>query len=86
MKVGGDVFLDSADGKVTFTAAGAVRFPGADIAGQLSMRGAQLTHADKNGDVLTAEGMKVVGDVFLDSADGQGTFTAAGLCSSPART
>ena len=40
-KVGGDVSPNQ-----DFTAAGAVRLPGADIRGQLSCRGAQLTGAD----------------------------------------
>jgi hypothetical protein len=60
MKVSGSVFLDQG-----FTAAGAVRLPGADITGQLSCHGAQLTGADKNGNALVAGGMKVSGDVFL---------------------
>jgi hypothetical protein len=49
-----------------FTAAGAVRLPGADIRGQLSCRGAQLQGADVCGDALRLDGMTVSGDVYLD--------------------
>jgi hypothetical protein len=76
IKVGGSVFLDSADGQGIFTAAGAVRLAGADITGQFSMRGAQLNGADSEGDALIADGIKVGDDVHLESAPGQGTFTA----------
>ena len=68
LKVSGDVFLRGG-----FTAAGAVRLPGADITGQLGCRGAQLTGTDSDGNALVADGLKVGGGVFLD--DG---FTAAG--------
>ena len=68
IKVGGDVFLDGG-----FTAAGAVRLPGADITGQLNCRGAELTGHDQDGDALVADGIKVGGDVVLDRE-----FTAAG--------
>ena len=68
MKVSGGVFLEGG-----FTAAGAVRLPGADITGTLSCRGAQLTGTDDTGDALFADGVKVSGGVFLD-----GGFTAAG--------
>ena len=66
-KVRGDVLLD--DG---FTAAGAIRLLGADITGQLSCRGAQLTGHGQDGNALAADGMKVGGDVLLDEG-----FTAA---------
>ena len=68
MKVGGGVFLGGG-----FTAAGAIRLPGANITGTLSCRGAQLTAADRRGNALVANSMKVSDDVFLD-----GGFTAAG--------
>ena len=68
MKVGGDVFLDRG-----FTAAGAVRLIGADIAGQLNCSGAQLTGTDNDGRALVADGMKVGGGVFLARG-----FTATG--------
>jgi len=68
MKVGGDVFLDGG-----FTAAGAVRLPGAAITGQLNCRGAELTGRDQDGDALVADGIKVGGDVVLDEG-----FTAVG--------
>jgi hypothetical protein len=78
IKVGGGAFLDSDPNQGTFTAAGAVRLPGGEIAGQLSMVGAQLTPAGKGVDALVADGLKVSGDVLLDSDPNQGTFTAAG--------
>jgi predicted acyltransferase (DUF342 family) len=68
VKVGDDVFL-----KDGFTAAGAIRLPGADITGQLNFRGAKITGTDTDTDALVADGVKVGGDVFLD--DG---FTADG--------
>jgi hypothetical protein len=68
MKVGGEMLLNGG-----FTAAGAIRLPGADITGQLSCRGAQLTGTDSDGNALAAGGMKVGGDMFLD-----GGFAAAG--------
>jgi hypothetical protein len=70
MKASGGVYLY--DG---FTAAGAIQLPSAEITGQLSCRGAQLTgtHSDI---ALNAEGMKVGGNVFLD-----GGFTAARIVS-----
>ncbi len=68
MKVGGSVFLN--DG---FTANGAVRLLGADIAGQLNCGGATITGANKDGNALVADEVKVGGAVFLN--DG---FTATG--------
>jgi hypothetical protein len=55
------------------TLTGPLRLPGADIAGQLSCRGAQLTGHDDNGDALAADGMKAGRNVVLDMG-----FTAAG--------
>ena len=60
LKVSGDVFLDGG-----FTAAGAVRLPGADITGQLSCSGAQLTGTDSHGNALVADGMEAGGGVVL---------------------
>jgi hypothetical protein len=68
MKVGGGLFLDG-----TFTAAGAVRLPGADITGPLVCSGAQLNGTDPDGNALHAAGIKVSGGVYLESG-----FTAAG--------
>jgi hypothetical protein len=67
MKAHHDVLLDTeASGDGAFTAAGAVRLARADIAGQLSCRGAQLTGTDHDGNALVADGMKVGRDVLLD--------------------
>ena len=71
MKVGGGVFLDEG-----FTAAGAVRLPGADITGPLSCHGARLTGTNRDGNALHADWMKVGGGVFLDKG-----FSAAGTIS-----
>ena len=83
IKVRSDVLLDSAPGGGAFTAAGTVRLPGADITGPLSMRGAQLTRAGKDGNALVADGLKVGDDVLLESTRDQGAFTAAGAISLP---
>jgi len=71
IRVSGNVFLD---GK--FTAAGAVMLTGANIGGQLSCSGAQLTGANTHGNALVARNIRVGGAVFLD--DG---FMAAGTVS-----
>ena len=68
IRVGGGVYLDEG-----FTAAGAVRFLAADITSQLSLRRAVVTGTDSDGDALVADGMKIVGGVYLDEG-----FTAAG--------
>jgi hypothetical protein len=60
MKVGGGVFLRGG-----FSAAGAVRLPGAYITGPLNCSGAQLTGTGNDGDALVADWMKVSGGVFL---------------------
>jgi len=80
IKVGGGVFLQSlpSGDKGTFAAKGAIRLLGADITGQLCMRGARLNGADNDGDAVVADWIKVGGAVFLDSAGDQGTFTAKG--------
>ncbi len=77
IKVGGDVLLNSAPGRGPFTAAGAVRLADADIKGKLSLRGAQLTVAGKDGLALDANGLKAH-NILMDSAAGWGAFTAAG--------
>jgi hypothetical protein len=78
VRVGSDVLLDSSGDLGTFTAKGAIRLAGADITGQLSMRGAQLNRANEKGNVLVADRMKVGGGVYLDSSGDRRTFTAAG--------
>jgi hypothetical protein len=65
---GGGAYLDQG-----FTAAGAVRLPGAHITGQLSLRGARITGDDTNGNSVHADGMRVDGDTYLDQG-----FTAQG--------
>ena len=69
IRVSDSVFFDE-----EFTAAGTVRLPGADITGQLTCSGAQLTRAD--GNALLADGIRVGGDMFLDEE-----FTAVGTLS-----
>ena len=81
MKAHHDVLLDSGPAddqgvRPPFTAAGAVRLARADITGQLSCSGAQLTGTDRDGNALVADGMKVGAAVLLD-----GGFTAAGTVS-----
>lgn len=81
MKAHHDVLLDSGPAddrgvRAPFTAAGAVRLARADITGQLSCSGAQLTGADHDGYALAADGMKVGAAVLLDQG-----FTAAGAVS-----
>lgn len=68
LKAASGVFLNEG-----FTAAGAVRFLGADITGHLECSGANLTGRDGEGNALVANGMKVDADVFLEEG-----FTAAG--------
>jgi hypothetical protein len=76
LQVGASAFLNS-DGERPFTAAGAVRLPGARIARQLNLSGAQLQGYDTDGDSLIAFGLHVGGGAFL-SGDGERPFTAAG--------
>jgi hypothetical protein len=78
MKVGGDVFLDMAPGQSGFTAEGTIHLVGAYIAGRLSCVGARLTIPDQGLNSLSAERMKVGGDVFFNSHPGQRGFTAEG--------
>ena len=92
MKAHHDVLLDTEPaGDGAFTAAGAVRLARADIAGQLSCHGAQLTGTDNDGNALVADGMKVGRDVLLDrqpAGDGQAGRPSppTGRSGSPART
>jgi hypothetical protein len=81
MKAGHDVLLDKEPGddgteEPPFTAAGAVRLARADITGQLSCSGAQLTGTDGRGNALVGDGIKVGAAVLLDKG-----FTAAGKVS-----
>ena len=71
MKTGGHAFLSEG-----FTAAGAVWLPGAEIAGMLSLKEAHLTGADKDGNCLVADWVKVGSDLFIDNG-----FTASGTVS-----
>jgi hypothetical protein len=59
--VDGGAFLDGG-----FTAAGTVRLHGAIVIGQLSLRGATITPADKEHNALVADGITVRGDALLD--------------------
>jgi hypothetical protein len=68
MRVGGDVFLG---GK--FAAVGAIELASAEVAGELSCSGVELTGCDGDGYALSASRMKVGGDVFLG-----GKFAAVG--------
>jgi hypothetical protein len=61
LKVGRSVFLN--DG---FTAAGAVRLPGAEITGQLNCRGAKISGTYTDNNALVADRVKVGGGVFLN--------------------
>ena len=81
MKAGRDVLFDRAAGsdeadQLSFTAAGAVRLARADITGQLSFSGAQLTGTDHDGNALAADGMRAGAGVLLDEG-----FTTAGTVS-----
>jgi len=75
MKAHHDVLLDTEPaGDGAFTAAGAVRLARADIAGQLSCSGAQLSGTDHDGNALVGDGMRVGRDVLLDrKPDDDGT-------------
>jgi hypothetical protein len=68
VRVTGAVFLDK-----WFTAAGTVRFFGADIGGQLNCGGATINGADSSGNALLADRVKVGGAVLLN-----GGFTTVG--------
>ena len=81
MKAHHDVLLDSGPAddrgvRPPFTAAGAVRLARADITGQLTCSGAQLTGTDRDGNALAADGMRVGAAVLLDEG-----FTSAGTVS-----
>ena len=85
LRVSRDVALDTDRGGFPFTATGAVRLTGADIAGQLKCQGTQLQGGDADGDSLVCNGVKVGGSVYLDrgfSASGGVTFSRAGIAGS----
>jgi hypothetical protein len=73
VKVAGNVLLN--DG---FTTAGALRLPGADIAGSLICSGAQLNGRDENGYALVADEIRVGGSVLLNEG-----FSSAGAVRLP---
>ncbi|HEY6275125.1 MAG TPA: hypothetical protein VIX86_02230 [Streptosporangiaceae bacterium] len=77
MKVGSEVFLDSAPGMPGFTALGTVWLSFARITGQLACRGARLV-PPKGRNALHAERLKVGGDVYLDTYSEGGRFLASG--------
>jgi hypothetical protein len=62
IKVGGDLFLDD-----RFSTAGGVRLLGADIAGQLNCQRASLNAEGHRHEALLAKGIRVGGDLGLDS-------------------
>jgi predicted acyltransferase (DUF342 family) len=68
MTVGHDAFLGNG-----FTAAGGISLLGADIVGNLECGGAQLAAVGEHGNALSADNMKVGGDLHLREG-----FTAAG--------
>jgi predicted acyltransferase (DUF342 family) len=68
MAVGHDAFLGNG-----FTAAGGISLLGADIVGNLECGGAQLAAVGEHGNALSADNMKVGGDLHLREG-----FTAAG--------
>jgi hypothetical protein len=81
MKVGRDVLLDGnpEDDRMSgppFAADGAVRLARADVAGQLSCRGAHLKGTDHHGYALVADGIRAGSAVLLDQ-----WFTSAGTVS-----
>jgi hypothetical protein len=73
LRVGRDVALDTDRDGAPFTAVGAVRLTGADIAGQLKCQGAKLRGGDRDGDALFCNGVKVGDSVYLERG-----FSAAG--------
>ena len=85
VKVSGNMSLDAGpvDGKlVPFKAAGVVQLDSANVGGSLVCTCANLTAADRDGNVLSGYHLKVGSDVLLNTAaDADGTarpFTAAG--------
>jgi hypothetical protein len=76
LTVGGDMVL-STSGRSVFSAAGAIRLPGAKIHGQLELSGAQLNGCNSDGYSLIGHGLAIDGDMFL-RASGDSTFAAAG--------
>jgi hypothetical protein len=73
MTVGGHILLNEG-----FYVAGALYLVDADIAGNLECRGAQLNGANRLGNALHAERMRVGGDVYFDTPAGKNGFKAEG--------
>ena len=80
-QIGGSAFLDEG-----FSAKGAVRLPGADITGNLSLSDATLENTDKDGAAagyaLSLSGAKIGGNAFLNegfSAKGELRFLGANI-------
>ena len=73
IKVAGNVLLNEG-----FTSTGALRLPGADIAGSLQCGGAQLNGRDENGYTLVADEIRVGGSVLLNEG-----FSSAGAIRLP---
>jgi hypothetical protein len=73
VKVAGSALLNKG-----FTSAGALRLPGADIAGSLVCSGAHLDGADKNGYTLVADEITVGASVLLNEG-----FTSVGAVRLP---
>jgi uncharacterized protein involved in tellurium resistance len=76
LTVDGSMLLRTGGGSA-FTAAGAIRLPGARIGGQLSLAGAQLNGCDLNGNCLNGDGLIVDGDMYLRPS-GESAFNTAG--------
>jgi hypothetical protein len=68
LKVGGDLVLNKG-----FTTAGAIQLIGADITGQLNCSGARLNGAERDGNALIADTIRIGGGAFLSEG-----FTADG--------
>jgi hypothetical protein len=75
VSVGGDLVASTFQG-TALLARGAIRLPGGAIAGQCICRGALLLGRDAAGNALTADGLRVGSDLFLDRG-----FTATGAVS-----
>jgi hypothetical protein len=85
LRVGRDVALDTDRDGAAFSATGAVRLPGAEIAGQLKCQGAQLHGSDQDGDAFFCNGVKVGDSVYLErgfSASGAVKFSRASIAGS----
>jgi hypothetical protein len=73
LRVGYDTFFN--DG---FSAAGAIRIPGATVGGNLEMVGAEVRGADAYGDSVIAHGVAVQGDAFLQNMGSAGALRMTG--------